>query len=85
MIATNKPRDRRFKHRRQASNAQDGLAAMSQGDVAEIFGVSRVRIHQIEKDALKKIRAAIEREAATDGLSVRGWLFSDDMEEAVAQ
>lgn len=47
---------------------------LTQAEVAAFFGVSRERIHQIETKALRKIRAAIKREACKQGVSIEEWL-----------
>lgn len=41
------------------------------------WGVCWQRVRQIEKRAMKKIRQALEKEAAARGVSVREWLFGN--------
>lgn len=48
---------------------------LTQDELAEVKGISRRMVQKIESRALKKVKAAIEREAAEAGLSVRDWLF----------
>ncbi len=43
-------------------------------ELAFIFGVSDTRIIEIERRAIQKIRAEIEREAAAAGVSPEEWL-----------
>lgn len=54
-----------------------GRAVMSYSEVAEIMGISRSRVMQIEIRALVKIRRAIQCEAAAAGETVGEWLFGD--------
>jgi DNA-directed RNA polymerase sigma subunit (sigma70/sigma32) len=49
----------------------------SQQDIADAWGVSRVRIDQIERRAFAKLRAAIAELAERDGVSVREWLLGE--------
>ncbi len=46
----------------------------TQLEVAQLLGISRTRVYQIEHRALRKIRAAFAAEARTAGLSVPEWL-----------
>jgi DNA-directed RNA polymerase sigma subunit (sigma70/sigma32) len=50
---------------------------MSREQIANRLGVSRSRIRQIEERALRKLHAAIVREATAAGVSIREWLFGD--------
>mgnify|MGYP000080998920 CR=1 FL=1 len=64
---------------------QMGLPAKSptaglktQKDIAEMWGLTRARIYQLENRALYKIKQAIAAEAAAVGVTVREWLYGDD-------
>jgi DNA-directed RNA polymerase specialized sigma24 family protein len=43
--------------------------------IAAKLGISRARVWQLEVRALRKLRKAIEEEAAAAGVTVREWLF----------
>lgn len=49
----------------------------SQQDIADAWGVSRVRIDQIERRAFAKLRAAIVELAEREGVTVREWLLGE--------
>ena len=51
------------------------LVLLTIEEIAERWGVSRMRIWQIEQRALLKIRKAIEAEARHRGVTVKEWLF----------
>lgn len=44
-------------------------------DIAQMLGISRARVSQIEYRALAKMKVAIEREASRAGVSVYEWLY----------
>lgn len=47
---------------------------LTQVECAELFGVHRSRIQQLELRALRKMRAAIEAEAQAAGVTISEWL-----------
>jgi DNA-directed RNA polymerase specialized sigma24 family protein len=49
--------------------------AMTRKEIAAMLGVSPETVIRDEQIAVKKLRAAIEAEAAEAGCSVRQWLF----------
>lgn len=49
----------------------------TQEHVALLLGCDRSFVGQVERRALRKLRAAIEREAAAAGLSVAEWLGTE--------
>jgi len=53
-------------------------ALMTQHQIAELWGVGKCRVGQIENRALHKLKKAIEYEAAKAGVSVRDWLYGDE-------
>jgi hypothetical protein len=55
---------------------------LSQYEVADLMGITRTRVHQIEKRALKKLRAAIEAEAVAAGISVEEWFLLGETQDA---
>lgn len=57
--------------------AQAEFSARTQLDVAQLLGVSREHVGKAERRAIKKLREAVEREAAEAGCSVRQWLFGE--------
>lgn len=62
--------------KRKHQNLRHGQLC-SQQDIADAWGVSRVRIDQIERRAFAKMRAAMERLAEREGVTVREWLFGN--------
>lgn len=54
------------------------VPGLSQYQVAELIGVSRQRVFELEHRALRKIRAAIEAEAAAAGVSPLEWLTGNE-------
>jgi DNA-directed RNA polymerase sigma subunit (sigma70/sigma32) len=59
----------------KARNAFFRTASMSQQEVADVLGVTRQRVLQIEQQALSKIKKAIQSEARSAGKTVDEWLF----------
>ena len=55
---------------------------LSQYEVAALLGISRRRVFQIEKLALKKLRLAIEAEAAAAGMSIEEWFLDGEQQDA---
>lgn len=66
------------KKRKTFGNANSGTALRSLAEIGAMFGVSLQSIQCVEQRALKKIRAAIEREAASEGMSVRDWICQEE-------
>ncbi len=64
--------------RRVFGNAASGTAAMTLSEIGKMFGVSLQSVQSIEQRAIRKIKAAIESEAAKAGMTVEEWLLSDD-------
>jgi DNA-directed RNA polymerase sigma subunit (sigma70/sigma32) len=58
-------------------NKRLGTALMSLQEIGDRFGVSLQAIQAIEQRALRKIQAAIEREAHREGKTVAEWLYGD--------
>ena len=54
------------------------LVVLTQEQVAERFGVTRAAVSLVERNAIAKLRRAIEQEAAAAGVSVREWVFGDE-------
>lgn len=46
----------------------------TQGELAQLFGVSTTRIRQLDRSALTKLRRAIVREPRDAGMTVDAWL-----------
>lgn len=51
---------------------------LSQEEVAERLGLTRERIGQIERLAIRKLRVALEDEAHAHGKTPRQWFFGDE-------
>lgn len=62
--------------KRKHQNLRHGQLC-SQQDIADAWGVSRVRIDQIEQRAFAKMRAAIVQFAEREGVTIREWLFGE--------
>ena len=60
------------------ADIREGHAAMSQQDVATLLNMHRTRVSQIEIQAIRKLREAIQTEAAAAGVSPSEWLTADD-------
>lgn len=56
----------------------NGELLLSHEEIAEMWGVSRTRVWQIEQRALCKIRKYIEREAKLAGVSPIVWLMGEE-------
>ena len=52
-------------------------ALLTQRQCAEFLGISRSAVDQYERQALRKIRDGLQRDAATHGSSLRTWLFGE--------
>lgn len=50
---------------------------VSDYELAERMGISQARVLQLRQRAMRKLRAAIEQEAAAEGLTVAEWLGWD--------
>ena len=79
-------REERKRYREQLSRRLPGGGELprqiNRGEVtllsiAKKWGRSRACIWNLERRALKKLRLAIEKEAAEAGVSVRDWLFGE--------
>jgi DNA-directed RNA polymerase sigma subunit (sigma70/sigma32) len=46
---------------------------LTQEQIAADWGITRARVHQIEKKALEKLRIAIQRECRTLGITLAEW------------
>lgn len=73
-----KPKGRSIDVNVCGSRASNGLAELSQVDVAELLGVSQQAVQSAEKKAIRKLRVGIEREAELAGVGVMTWLFGED-------
>jgi len=51
---------------------------LTQYEIADALGISRTAIYFVEQRALRKLRAAIIREAAAVGMSPLEWLRGDE-------
>jgi hypothetical protein len=63
------------KQRATGGRSPASSVAMTQQEIATRLGVHVITIKRIEARALRKIRAAIEAEAAAAGVEVSEWLF----------
>lgn len=62
----------------ETKNRNNFHCLLTQQQVADIYGVSRAAIYNVEQRALGKLRAALSREARHRGMTVRQWLFGED-------
>jgi hypothetical protein len=69
---------RRCKDGSELPDNRGHAGELSMVHLAKRLGISRSRVWQLERRALKKIKLAIELEAAAAGVSVREWLFPDE-------
>lgn len=63
--------------KRQFGSKTQGTALYSLAEIGAAFGVTLQTIQGVEQRALKKIRHAIEAEAAESGMTVGEWLYGD--------
>jgi len=70
-----------------SERSAEKLSAISktQDQIAAMQGVTRCRISQIERRAMKKIRRAVAAYAAEAGVSPRDWLLGEGEEERSAE
>lgn len=65
------------KHKQITDNRRGSTGGMTCAEIAEIFGVCRERIRQIEQRALGKIKKELTRQAELAGMTPYDFLFGD--------
>jgi DNA-directed RNA polymerase sigma subunit (sigma70/sigma32) len=66
---------KKLRHPRgKGANISSRTAAMGLSEIGKLFGVSLQSIQKIEWRALEKIKTAVEKAAAEDGVSIEEWL-----------